>query len=89
VGLDLVQQGLTAEAAVRFRSAKGFDAKTEDQLRQDFHLIAIDRTANRKDVAVRALHDAQMRYGAIPEADALKGWLDILVPPSSSAPKKP
>ena len=54
---------------------------TEDKLRQDFHLIAIDRAANRKDLAVRGLRDAQTRYGPIPEAEALKGWLDILDPP--------
>jgi hypothetical protein len=56
-------------------------AKTEDKLRGDFHLISIDRTANRKDLAVRGLRDAQMFYGPIPESDALKGWLDILDPP--------
>ena len=89
VGLDLLQQGLTVEATVRFRTAKGFYSKTEDQLRQDFHLIAIDRAANRKDLAVRALHDAQLRYGAIPEADALQGWLAILAPPPPPAPKNP
>ncbi|MEN9974409.1 MAG: hypothetical protein RLZZ282_415, partial [Verrucomicrobiota bacterium] len=87
LGLDFAQQGLTAEAAMRFRSAKEYYPKTEDQLRQDFHLVAIDRAASRKDIAVRSLHDAQLRYGAIPETEALKGWLDILDPPP--APKKP
>ena len=52
-----------------------------DKLRQDFHVIAIDRAAKRKDLAVRGLRDAEVRYGAIPEAQALKGWLDILDPP--------
>ena len=55
--------------------------KTEDKLRQDFNLIAIERTANRKDSAVRGLRDAQLLYRALPEADGLKGWLDILDPP--------
>ncbi len=58
---------------------------TEDKLRQDFHLIAIDRAANRKDLAVRGLRDAQTRYGAIPEAEALQAWLDILDPPPPPA----
>jgi uncharacterized protein (TIGR03790 family) len=87
-GLDLLHQGLTAEAAVRFRNAKGFDVKTEDKLRQDFHLIGINRAANRKDLALRVLYDAQTRYGAIPEADALQAWLDILDPPPPAAPTK-
>ena len=81
VGLDMLQQGLTAEASVRFRTAKVLYIATEDKLRTDFHVIAMDRGANRKDLAVRGLRDAQMRYSAIPETDCLKGWLDILDPP--------
>jgi len=81
LGLDFVRVGKTAEAAQAFRKAKDFYVKTEDKLRQDFHLITIDRTANRKDLAVKGLRDAQIRYGPIPEAEALKGWLDILDPP--------
>jgi len=90
VGLDCLHQGLTAEAARRFRAAKSAYAPSEDKLRQDFHLIAIERAANRKELAVRALHDAQLRYGAIPEAEALQAWLDILEPPPPPpAPRKP
>ena len=85
VGLDLLQQGYPVEAAVRFRAAKAAYVAARDQLRQDFHLIAIDRAANRKDLAVRALRDAQLRYGAIPEAAALQGWLNILEPPPPPA----
>lgn len=81
VGLDFLQQGSTAEAVARFQNAKGLYVATEDKLRQDFHVIAIDRAANRKDLAVRGLRDAQTRYSSIPEVDSLKGWLDILDPP--------
>ena len=81
VGLELLQQGLThgCRHPVPYRQA--LYVATEDKLRQDFHLIAIDRAAKRKDLAVRGLRDAQTRYGPIPEAEALKGWLDILDPP--------
>lgn len=93
VGLDLLQQGLPAEAVTRFRIAKGWYVRTEDKLRQDFHRIAIDRTANKKSLAVRGLRDAQLRYGTIPESEALKAWLDILEPPpppppAATTPKK-
>jgi len=81
VGLDFLRTGRTAEAAQAFRQAKGFYMRMADKLRQDFHLITIDRTANRKDLAVKGLRDAQIHYGPIPEAEALKGWLDILDPP--------
>ena len=80
-GLELLERNNTADAANHFRTAKSYYVRTEDKLRQDFHIIAKDRKANRKDLAVRGLRDAQTRYGPIPEADALKGWLDILDPP--------
>lgn len=85
-GLELLAQGLTAEAAVRFRTAKNIYIRSEDKLRQDFHLIAIDRTANRKELAIRGLRDAQARYGAIPEAESLAAWLNILAPPPPPPP---
>ncbi len=81
VGLELLAQGLSAEAVVRFRQAKQFHIRTEDKLRQDFHLIAMDRAAGRKELAIRGLRDAQARYGAIPEAESLAAWLNILDPP--------
>ncbi len=100
VGLDLAAGGLHAEAAMRFQTAKNLHAASEDKLRADFHQIAMDRAANRKELAVRGLRDAQLRYSGIPEAECLKGWLDILDPPPpppadpnkqppATAPKKP
>jgi uncharacterized protein (TIGR03790 family) len=80
-GLDLLGTGLSAEAAVRFRDAKNLFPMDEDKLRMDFHQISMDRAAGRKDIAVRGLRDAQVRYSALPEVDGVKGWLDILDPP--------
>lgn len=81
VGLSYVSESKFAEAAISFRKAKSLFVKTEDKLRQDFNLITLDRTANRKDFAIRGLRDAQTLYGPIPEAEAIAGWLDILDPP--------
>jgi hypothetical protein len=81
VGLDCLHDKLDAEASNRFRAAKNLYSANEDKLRMDFHLIAIDRAAKRKDLAIRGLRDAQVRYTGIPETEALKGWLDILDPP--------
>ena len=93
IGLDLVERGLTAEAISQFHEAKGYYVRTEDKLRQDFHVIAMHRKANHKDLAVLALHEARNVYGPIPEAEAIKGWLDILdpppPPPAVPAPKTP
>jgi hypothetical protein len=85
-GLDLLHQGLQAEAALKFREAKTLYPATDDQMRLDMHLIAMDRAGGRKDLAMRGLRDAQMRYGSIPEADALKGWIDIIEPPQIAKP---
>ncbi len=80
-GLDLLENRRDAEAVARFQTAKSLYAATEDKLRQDFHIIAIDRAAGRKDLAVRGLRDARAKYGIIPETAALDSWLDILDPP--------
>ncbi|MEO8617461.1 MAG: TIGR03790 family protein [Luteolibacter sp.] len=81
LGLDYVRNGKTDEAAQAFRRAKDYYVKTDDKMRQDFNIISIDRLANRKNLAIRGLRDAQIRYGPIPESSALQGWLDILDPP--------
>lgn len=81
LGLDYLAVKDRAAAAKWFRSAQNLYPDEVDQLRQDFHLISIDRSTDRKDLAIRSLRDAQVRYDKIPEADALKAWLDILDPP--------
>jgi uncharacterized protein (TIGR03790 family) len=80
-GLELRELKRDAEAVDRFRKAKALYQNDADKLRQDFHIIAIDRAASRKDLAIRGLRDAQTRYSGIPAMDAVKGWLDILDPP--------
>ena len=81
VGLDFVQLRDPAAAAQWFRTAREHYVKMDDKLRQDFNLIAMDRTANRKEIAVRALRDGLLLYRAQPGVEGLKGWLDILDPP--------
>ncbi|MGL4399598.1 MAG: TIGR03790 family protein [Luteolibacter sp.] len=81
LGLELLLLKDPNGASKWFGQAQAHYPAAEDKLRQDFHQIAIERGANRKDEAVRKLREAQSRHGSIPEADALKGWLDILDPP--------
>ncbi len=84
-GLDFVQLRDPASAAQWFRTAREHYVKMDDKLRQDFNLIAMDRTANRKEIAVRALRDGLLLYRAQPGVEGLKGWLDILDPPPPPA----
>jgi hypothetical protein len=86
VGLELLSQGLSAEAVVHFRSAKSLYVRTEDKLRQDFHIIAMDRAAGRKELALRGLRDALALYGPIPESESLGAWINILAPPPPPPP---
>lgn len=88
VGLDLVERGLTTEAAVRFRDARLRYLTAEDKMRQDFHLSAIDRAAGRKELAIRSLRDASLRYGPVPEDEAIQAWLQLLDPPPPADPPK-
>ena len=89
VALELLAQGRVPEAAVRFRRAKALYTSSGDRMRQDLHLIGIDRAAGRKELALQALREAQARYGALPEAAALRGWVDLLDPPPPAPAKKP
>ncbi len=90
VGLDYLRAAKLEEAAKAFQKAKENFANPADRLRQHLHLIAMERTANHKDKAVLGLRDALTRYHGIPEADAIRGWLDILdpTPPPPADPSK-
>jgi len=82
IGVDVLNHGGDpAEAAKWFKMAKTRYVRSEDKMRQDLHLITIERAANRKEAAVRMLKEALLVYGPLPESDALRGWLDILDPP--------
>lgn len=86
LGLQLLERKDTPAAANLFRTAKALYPKSEDKLRQDFNIIAINRAGNHKDLAISGLRDAQVRYGSMPESEGLKVWLDILDPPPPPPP---
>ncbi len=89
VGLEFLGRNESTAAARWFRTAKDRYVKLEDKLRQDFNLIAIERTAGRKEIAVRSLRSAQLLYRTLPEAEGLKGWIEILDPPPPPPPAVP
>lgn len=79
--LEMLENGDRSRAAVTFQAAKAAFVRTEDKLRQDFHIASIDRAAGRRDLALRTLRDAQLRYTALPGTEALAEWIRILDPP--------
>ncbi len=91
LGLDYLEMKEPSLAAGCFRTAKSLYQDATDQLRQDFQLIAIDRSAGLKDLAIAGLRKARNPYGDLPEAAGLQTWLDLLDPPPPLAEpaKKP
>lgn len=81
LALEYQEAGDIASAQLWFGKAKAFYPADEDKLRQDIQLAAIERKRNNKQIAINQLRAAKARYGPIPEAEALSGWLDILDPP--------
>jgi uncharacterized protein (TIGR03790 family) len=89
IGLEYLEKHDPFSAANWFRTARLYYINTEDRLRQDLHLAAIDRVAGRKDLALKGLRDAQIRYGPISESAAITDWLKILDPPPKPMEPKP
>lgn len=85
IGLERLAFGQSPEAAEWFRKAKSLHTDPVSQLRQDYHLIAIDRAAGRKELAITAIREAKLRHPDLPETAGLAGWLDILDPPPPPA----
>ncbi|MFT4177396.1 MAG: TIGR03790 family protein [Luteolibacter sp.] len=89
VGLEWLSQSQFPRAAECFRLAKTLYTATEDRMRQDFHLIAMERAQGRKEQAIKLLREAVTRYGPLPETSAFHGWLAILDPPPPEPGKAP
>ena len=85
-GLELMRMGLSAEAAIRFNTAKEYYTGSSDRIRQEFHLVAMDRSGGRKELATRSLQDAKLRYAGLPEMEAVRSWLKDLTPPPPKLP---
>ena len=85
LALDYQESKDIANARIWFRKAKQFFFRNEDKLRQDMQLIAIERSEKNTKIAIEELRTAKAKYGPIPEAQALSGWLDILDPPPPPA----
>ena len=58
-----------------------FSQERPDILRQDLQLISLLREAGKKPEAILALRAARESYVALPEAESIACWLDILDPP--------
>jgi hypothetical protein len=79
-------------AAGYFDQARAAFTDVRDRLRQEFHLVAIDRAAGRNEAAIARLRTMKFRTDGFPSNAAVIGWLNILDPPPPppvDAVKKP
>jgi uncharacterized protein (TIGR03790 family) len=90
LGLEFRERENMLAAARMFTTAKDLYEHAPDKLRQDFNLIALEREAGKKELAIARLNRARETYADLPEAAGIKIWLDILdPPPPEPAVKKP
>lgn len=89
IGLEFVAKKRPAEAMAAFRTAKLMYPDENEKLRQSMHIVAADRAAGQNDLALRELNDAFLMFAKLPEAAAVKAWLDILQPPAKPAAGTP
>jgi uncharacterized protein (TIGR03790 family) len=81
LGLEYLTQSKKAEAVLYFHEAKLLYQTPADQLRNDLHIIEIDRNNGKKDLAIEGLRKAAITYKVIPEASCIQELMAIINPP--------
>lgn len=81
LAMDFRESKDLENAQLWMAKARDFFPDRPNKLRQDLQLISILREQGKKPEAIQALRSAKETYGALPEAESVSGWLDILDPP--------
>nr|MBR9810087.1 TIGR03790 family protein [bacterium] len=82
VAFHTLEGGNSEQAAKGFRRAKELFTDSADKLRQDLHLVELERRRDKITDAIKILKQAKKAYKDIPEVTAVEGLLTILDPPS-------
>lgn len=82
LGLIYLSRKQEAKALHFIREAKPLYKNAADRLRCDLHVIGVDRDAQRIDLAVKALRQAELIYADIPEIECVKSLITLLDPPA-------
>jgi uncharacterized protein (TIGR03790 family) len=88
VGFRSLELENYGQAIKSFARAKQLSTNPADRLRQDLHLIEIERRQKNTEAALKILKKAKSEFKDIPEAKALDGLLTILDPPAPPATKR-
>ena len=87
VAFHTLEGGKTEDAAKGFKRAKELFTDSADKLRQDLHLVELERRRDKIPDAIKILKQAKKAYKDIPEVKAVEGLLTILDPPAPPATK--
>lgn len=88
VGFHSLEAGNEEQAIKGFSRAKQLFTDPADKLRQDLHLVELERRRKKTAAALTILRKAKTTYADIPEVKAIDGLLTILDPPAPPATKK-
>lgn len=88
VAFHTLEGGNNEQAVKGFKRAKELFTDPADKLRQDLHLVELERRRKEIPAAIKILKQAKATYKDIPEIRAIEGLLTILDPPAPP-PTKP
>jgi uncharacterized protein (TIGR03790 family) len=86
--LDLLNGEQMDQARQAFRKTREVFTEPADKLRQDLHLVELERRSNNTAAALSLLKEAKETYKGLREAKAIDGLLTILDPPAPPATKR-
>lgn len=86
--LDLLEKEEWEKARLAFNKAREMFTEPADQLRQELHLVELERRRKNPGAALTLLRKAKSSYRDLPEAKAIDGLLTILDPPAPPATKR-
>lgn len=93
LALDAISNKDNVQAAHWLRTARQQYIEPADRARQELQLVALERAAGNKEIAVQILRDLKSKFASQREAEAMEAWLKLLdpppPPPPAAAPGKP
>ncbi len=81
LAMDFRESKDLESAKLWIKKAREFFPDRPNKLRQDLQLVSILRESDQNREAIQELRAAKATYVALPEAESVSGWLDILDPP--------
>ncbi|MEM9479235.1 MAG: TIGR03790 family protein [Verrucomicrobiota bacterium] len=88
LGLEDWELARNVAALENFKKAGGLFTDLGDKLRMRLHEVEMLRGEGKKDEALKLLRALEAEFAGVPEAGAVKAWINQLDPPPPPMPKK-